>query len=185
MIQFLRSLQIISESELEKLKDITKNKILQKNDYLIQEGNICNEIVLIKTGILRSFYRNSEGNEITKCIAFENELACAYSSFITQQPTFENIQAICNTEVIVLNRKDLYNLYENSQEWQKLGRLLTELEYIQLENRTVSFQKQTAQERYDTLINNHSKYLKYIPLKYLSSYLGITSRHLSRLRKTN
>ncbi|GGF13622.1 Crp/Fnr family transcriptional regulator [Flavobacterium limi] len=185
MIQFLRSLQIISDSELEKLSGITKNKILKKNDYLIQEGNICNEIVLIKTGILRSFHRNSEGNEITKCIAFENELASAYSSFITQQPTFENIQAICTTEVIVLNRKDLHNLYENSQEWQKLGRLLTELEYIQLENRTVSFQKQSAQERYNTLINNHSKYLKYIPLKYLSSYLGITSRHLSRLRKTN
>lgn len=185
MIQFLKSLQIISDSELEKLNGLTKSRILKKNDFLIQEGNICNEIVLIKTGILRSFYRNSEGNEITKCIAFENELASAYSSFITQQPTFENIQAICNTEVIVLKRKDIYNLYENSLEWQKLGRLLTELEYIQLENRTVSFQKQTAKERYDTLINNHSKYLKYIPLKYLSSYLGITSRHLSRLRKAN
>lgn len=183
MIAFLKSLQILSESELEKLNGITENKFLKKNDFVIKEGAICNEIVLIKKGILRSFFTNSEGNEITKCIAFENELASAYSSFITQQPTFENIQAICDTELVTIKRKDLYNLYETSSEWQSVGRLLTELHYIESENRTVSFQKQTAKERYEALISNHSKYLKFIPLKYLSSYLGITSRHLSRLRK--
>jgi len=183
MIHFLQSLQILSDSELQKLEGITQNKFLKKNDFLIQEGVICTEIVLVKAGILRSFYTNSEGNEITKCIVFENELASAYSSFITQQPTFENIQAICDTELVVLKRKDLYNLYETSSEWQSVGRLLTELHYIESENRTVSFQKQTAKQRYETLIENHLKYLKFIPLKYLSSYLGITPRHLSRLRK--
>ncbi|KAF2517883.1 Crp/Fnr family transcriptional regulator [Flavobacterium foetidum] len=185
MIHFLKSLQIISDSELEKLNGFTENRILKKNDFLIKEGNICNEIVFIKRGIVRSFYTNTEGNEITKCIAFENELASAYSSFITQEPTFENIQALCDTELIVLKRKDLFYLYENSLEWQAAGRFLTEMEYIKTENRAVSFQKQTAKERYDSLVENHSKFIKYIPLKYLSSYLGITSRHLSRLRKTN
>jgi len=183
MKEFLKSLQILSEYELEKLNGITKNKFLKKNDFFIQESSICNEIVLIKTGILRSFYTNNEGNEITKCIAFENELTSAYSSFITQLPTFENIQAICDTELVVIKRKDLYNLYKTSPEWQNLGRILTELHYIESENRTVSFQKQTAKERYESLISNHSKYLKFIPLKHLSSYLGITARHLSRLRK--
>lgn len=184
MIHFINSLQILSNAELQRLEGITQNKFLKKNDFLIKEGVICNEIVLVKKGILRSFYTNSEGNEITKCIVFENELTAAYSSFITQQPTFENIQAICDTEVVVLKRKDLYNLYETSSEWQNVGRLLTEFHYIESENRTVSFQKLSAKERYEALVENHLKYLKYIPLKYLSSYLGITPRHLSRLRKS-
>lgn len=184
MIHFINSLQILSNAELQRLEGITQNKFLKKNDFLIKEGVICNEIVLVKKGILRSFYTNNEGNEITKCIVFENELTAAYSSFITQQPTFENIQAICDTEVVVLKRKDLYNLYETSSEWQNVGRLLTEFHYIESENRTVSFQKLSAKERYEALVENHLKYLKYIPLKYLSSYLGITPRHLSRLRKS-
>lgn len=183
MVEFLQALKILSDSELEKLNSVITNRLLKKNDFFVKEGNICNEIVLIKSGILRSYYINNKGDEITKCIAFKNELASAYSSFITQEPTFENIQAICDTELVVLKRNDLYNLYQNNAEWQNAGRLLTELHYIELENRTVSFQKQTAKERYETLIMNHSKYLKHIPLKHLSSYLGITPRHLSRLRK--
>jgi hypothetical protein len=87
--------------------------------------------------------------------------------------------------LVTLKRENLYNLYKDSCEWQNVGRLLTELQYIDLENRTASFQKQTGKERYEELVKNHLKYLKFIPLKYLSSFLGVTPRHLSRLRKNS
>jgi CRP-like cAMP-binding protein len=182
LIQFLKSLQLLSDTELQKLEGITKTKFLKKKEYFIKEGAICTELVLIKSGILRSYYSNIEGKETTKCIAFENELTTAYSSFITQEATYENIQALCDTELIILERDALYSLYGDSFEWQNLGRRLTEQHYIDQENRTISFQKQTAKERYETLAANHSKYIKFIPLKHLSSFLGISSRHLSRLR---
>ncbi|MNL58771.1 hypothetical protein D3C87_1824370 [compost metagenome] len=107
----------------------------------------------------------------------------AFSSFISHKPTEENIQAIADTELLVLNKSDLLFLYENSSAWQNVGRFLTELQYVDLEKRIVSFQKDTAKQRYEKLLSNHSKYIKFIPLKYLASYLGITPRHLSRLRK--
>ncbi len=182
MIDFLKALNILSDSELQKLQAITTERFLKKNAFLIQEDEICDEIVWIKRGILRSFYSNIEGKETTKCIAFDNELTAAYSSFITQQPTFENIHALCDTELFVLNRADLYDLYASSAEWQHVGRILTEFHYLDLEKRTVAFQKQTAKERYEALAAEQSKYIQFIPLKYLSSFLGITPRHLSRLR---
>ncbi|ABG58398.1 Crp/Fnr family transcriptional regulator [Cytophaga hutchinsonii] len=182
MIEFLKSLQILSDNELQKINAVIKTKFLKKNGFLIKEGAVCDEIAWIKTGILRSYYSNVEGKETTKCIAFENELTAAYSSFITQEPTFENIHALCDSELLVLKRTDLYALYAGSAEWQNVGRILTELHYIDLEKRTVSFQKQTGKERYEALAAEHSKYIKFIPLKHLSSFLGITPRHLSRLR---
>jgi len=97
----------------------------------------------------------------------------AFSSFITQKPTEENIQAIMDTELLILKRSDMDMLYEKSSAWQKVGK----------EQRIVSFQKHTAKQRYETLIEQHSNYLKYIPLQFLATYLGITPRHLSRLRK--
>jgi len=182
MIEFLKSLQLLSDCELQKLHDKTIVMKLKKNAFMIKEGDVCNVLVFVKSGILRSFYSNVEGKETTKCIVFQNEFAAAYSSFITQQPTFENIHALCDTELIVLKREDLYSLYAESSEWQHVGRILTELHYIDQEKRTVSFQKQTAKERYESLLQNHAAYIKFIPLKHLSSFLGITPRHLSRLR---
>ena len=165
MIQFFKSLQLLSDNDLQKMDGLPISKTLKKGMFLIQEGKICNEIAFIKSGILRSFYINNEGEEITNCITFENELMSAFSSFITQK------------------RSDMELLYENSSAWQKVGRYLTEMQYVELEQRTVSFQKHSAKQRYETLIEHHSNYIKYIPLQYLASYLGITSRHLSRIRK--
>jgi CRP-like cAMP-binding protein len=158
-------------------------KTITKNDFLIRQGQVCNEIVFIKSGILRSFYITSEGEEITNCITFENELMSAYSSFISQFPTDENIQSLTSAQLQVISRTDLLNLYKKSIRWQEVGRILAEMQYVELEKRIVSFQKQNAKQRYEELLKNHPNYIQYIPLNNLASFLGITIRHLSRLRK--
>ncbi len=183
MIQFFKSLQLLSANDIQKIEGLPISLNIKKGKFLIQEGNICNEIVLIKSGILRSYYITDKGNEITNCITFENQLMSAFSSYITQKPTEENIQAVVDTDLWVLKRSDLEMLYKSSLEWQKVGRYLTEMQYVEMEQRLVSFQKHSAKQRYSSLIEHHSYYIKLIPLKYLASYLGITTRHLSRLRR--
>jgi hypothetical protein len=83
----------------------------------------------------------------------------------------------------VISRTDLLNLYKKSIRWQEVGRILAEMQYVELEKRIVSFQKQNAKQRYEELLKNHPNYIQYIPLNNLASFLGITIRHLSRLRK--
>jgi len=183
MKNFLKSLHILSEIELKQIDSLIYDKTIKKNEYLIQQGKICNEIVFIKSGILRSFYLTNEGKEITNCITFENELMSAYSSFITQSPTDENIHALTDTQLQIINKSDLLNLYQDSINWQKTGRILAEMQYVILEKRILSFQKKNAKQRYEELLRNHPNYIQYIPLNNLASFLGITTRHLSRLRK--
>jgi hypothetical protein len=60
---------------------------------------------------------------------------------------------------------------------------MAEQEYIKMEKRIFILQKESAEKRYEDLLNNQPLYLQLIPLSYLSSYLGITQRHLSRVRK--
>jgi CRP-like cAMP-binding protein len=42
--------------------------------------------------------------------------------------------------------------------------------------------KDTPQERYEDLINNHPEIIKRVPQHYIASYLGITPISLSRIR---
>lgn len=180
-----QSIQNISESELEKLEHLITFRKLKKGELLLEENKVCNEIFFIKKGLLRSYFYNHQGDEITNCFAFENEFMASFSSFITQNVAEENIQALADTELQVLSRDSLEQLYQSHTKWQEIGRKLTEMEFITLQKRMIAFQKLSATQRYQELYNNHQKYLQLIPLQYLASYLGVTPRHLSRIRKSS
>lgn len=183
MKSLFKSLDILSETELQQLDTLPKSRSLKKGEYLIRQGQIAHEIVYISSGILRLFYLNQTGEEITSCLSFKYQFLAAYSSFITQRPSEENIQAVCDTELLVLTREHLDYLYNSSPSWQKAGRILTEMQYVELAERVISFQKFSAAERYKELLQKHPNYIQSVPQHQIASYLGITPRHFTRLRK--
>ncbi|MBW1655109.1 Crp/Fnr family transcriptional regulator [Flavobacterium quisquiliarum] len=183
MKSIFQSIQNFSNEELDLLDDLITFRMLKKGELLLTESQVCNEIVFIKKGILRSFFLNHKGGEITNCFAFENEFMASFASFITQEKAEESVQALVDTELEILDRKALEKLYQSGFNWQETGRKLTELEFVNLHKRMVSFQKLSGAERYQELYKNHQNYLQLIPLQYLASYLGVSPRHLSRIRK--
>lgn len=183
MKTIFQSIQDFSKEELDLLDDLITFRTLKKGELLLTENQVCNEIVFIESGILRSFFFNHKGDEITNCFAFENEFMASFASFITQEKAEENVQALVDTKLQVLNRKALEKLYQSGFNWQETGRKLTEIEFVNLQKRMISFQKLSGAQRYEELYKNHQKYLQLIPLQYLASYLGVTPRHLSRIRK--
>ncbi len=183
MKSIFQSIQVLSQEELIQLDNLISLRKLKKGELLLVENQICNEIVFIKKGILRSYFFNHQGDEITNCFAFENEFMASFSSFITQNVAEENIQALTDTELQVISRESLEKLYKSSNHWQEIGRKLTEMEYLNLQKRMVSFQKLSGTQRYEELYLHHQKYIQLLPLQYLASYLGVTPRHLSRIRK--
>jgi CRP-like cAMP-binding protein len=180
---FLSSFDIFTPSEIADFEEKTAFKLIKKGDFLIKEGQLCREVAFLKTGILRSFFSSESGEDITYCITFPNTLTTAYSSFITGLPTLENIQAISTAEVIVIQKAELDKLSQSSLNWTRFLKMIAEQQYLELENRLFLFQKEKAKKRYIDLLNNHPLYVQQIPLQYLASYLGITARHLSRLRR--
>lgn len=71
----------------------------------------------------------------------------------------------------------------STENWLKFSRFVAEQSYIEMENRLIALQMESAKKRYIDLLNFNPDYFQNVPLKYLASYLGITQRHLSRLRK--
>lgn len=183
MKHFFKSFEFLNAEDLNLIDSLVTKRILKKGEYLIQEGKVSTEIALIKSGILRLYYNNAAGEDITGCLAFDNEILSAYSSFITQEPSEENIQAVCDTEVAILTKEQLDFLYNRSASWQKVGRMIAEIHYVELTKKIISFQKDSAKERYSQLLSKQPQYIQAIPQHQLASFLGITPRHLSRLRK--
>ncbi len=182
MKEYLRSFQILSDLEIDSLMRIAKSKQLKKGDFFIREGQVSNEVAFIVSGLFRSFYYSSNRDEVTYCFTFENSFLAAYSSFITGSPTQENLQALSNAELLIIPRQTILGLEKESSNWLRLFKVFAELEYVKMEKRIFLLQRESAERRYEDLLKNNPEYLQLIPLNHLASYLGITQRHLSRIR---
>jgi CRP-like cAMP-binding protein len=155
---------------------------LEKYDYLIQQGEECRDVAFVCSGTLRSFYISQKDEEITYCISFPGSFITAYSSFITGKKTTENIQALEKVQLIVLKRSFINGLAEKSTNWLKFLKMMAENQYVELEERIFQLQKFDATHRYTILIEKSPQFIRSIPLRFLASYLGVTPRHLSRIR---
>lgn len=183
MKNYLKSFNILTDDEIDYLFQVAKSQFLKKDDYFIREGERCQSVAFVLEGIFRSFYAADNGEEITYCITFPHNLMTAYSSFITGQNSEENIQAITPVQLLIIDKQTIDNLVSQSSNWVHFMKTIAEQQYIELEKRIFKLQKSSASQRYWDLIQNQPEFVKHIPLHYLASYLGISQRHLSRIRK--
>lgn len=181
---YLHSFDFLSSSEIIEFCEEVRAKELKKGEYFITEGKVCKEVVFVVSGILRSYYTDKNGDEFTYCLTFPGTFMTAYTSYITGQKTNENIESIVPSELLYISKDALESLAKKNIKWVHFQKLMAEYQYIELENRVFQLQRQTAGERYKDLILNQPEYIQNIPLQYLASYLGITQRHLSRIRKS-
>lgn len=179
----LKAFNVLIDDEIENFIQCFSSKNLNKSDLFVKTGETCNEIAYIKSGLFRSFYVTDKGEEVTSCLKFPGSLMTAYSSFITAHGSFVNMQAIAPAELLVVQKKVMEDLANENPNWMKFLRIIAERQYIELEKRTFQFQSDSAVQRYTALVEQHPEYIQNIPQQYLASYLGITQRHLSRIRK--
>lgn len=153
-----------------------------KRTMLADIGHIHKNIYFILDGAVRTFYRDRNSDDITSWLLFEGDLAISVFSFYNQSPSFEAMEALEDTWVVVLSYESLMNLYQKHMEFNYIGRTLTEAYYIKSEEKANALRMLSAQERYEQLVKLYPLILKRVPLRYIASYLGITQSTLSRIR---
>ncbi|WP_200977952.1 Crp/Fnr family transcriptional regulator [Echinicola sp. 20G] len=180
--QVLISYGELSKDNINRGLDFFTPKFYKKGDFLIKAGKNCDWIAFVCSGIVRNYCISSKDEEVTYCITFPNKFITAYSSFISDQQTFENIHAMTDTEVLIIEKRKFRELINTSNQWLKFSNYFTEQTYILMESRLLALQIESAEKRYTDLVSNNPEFVQQVPLKYIASYLGITQRHLSRLR---
>ena len=181
--EFLKQFTFLSEEDRSQFIAIGTAVSLDKEAYFIRENQICNKVAFLDKGTLRTFYYSSNDEEVSYCFTFPGTLISAYSSFLTGAGAVENIQAIEASRLLVFEKQDLEELIEKNPKWLLFSKLLAEQQYIEMEQRVLMLQREPAEVRYERLMEKQPDLLQKVPLQYIASYLGITKRHLSRLRQ--
>ena len=159
-----------------------EEKKYSKKSLLTEAGTKEQYLSFIDKGIVR-LYIPGEIDDLTFGFAFEGNFVSAYDSFLTQTPCNYSIEALVDTTVWQISYDNLQRIYEISREGNFMGRLAGESLFLQKSRREISFLKDSAEQRYLQLFTQHPQLIKYIPLKYIASYIGITPQALSRIRK--
>ena len=155
---------------------------LDKNQYLVEKGKICSYFCFIEEGVLQHSI-DIHGEEKTTYLALENTVTAALKSFKQKTPSRKNIKALCDCNLWVIDLNKFQDLMNANPGFQSFYHNLIENQIFLIDDYRINLLTLSPEERYNELLKNNPNLLQQIPLHYLASFLGISSRHMSRIRK--
>jgi len=154
----------------------------EKKEIIVQANHVCNYLYLIETGLLRSYYFDLKGNDITHWFASESMLMTIPPSFFNREESQFNLEAIERTTVRAFSIDLLENAFEKHRIIETFCRVMVTQTMISLGKKVINMQTKSAEERYKDLKANYPGISKRASLGQIASYLGITQQSLSRIR---
>jgi CRP-like cAMP-binding protein len=158
-------------------------KKLKKHQFLLNEGEVCYHIGFVNSGCLRQYTIDNKGNEHIIQFAIEDWWISDLHSFLSGSPSKFNIDALQDSEVLLLEKSARDKLLDACPKMERFFRLLMETHHVATEERVASSLSLSAEEQYLKFIKTYPKLTEEIPQNQIASYLGITPQSLSRIRK--
>lgn len=173
----------VSHTALNYLKSGLRVVELQPKHFFIHANVIQQEIGFVFQGLIRAFYIDNQGNEITVNFVQENRYATHYTAFITRTPCKYYFQCIEPTILVNLSYDHIQTGYDKFPDIERYGRLIAEEVLKFQQKRIESFLFDTAEQRYLDFIKENPDLFNRVSLSHLSSFLGMERQTLTRIRQ--
>lgn len=180
LVSEIKRLSGADDSDVQEVYENLLQKRLSKHHFLQRAGQVCRNYYFVDKGALR-IYHERAGKDFTVWIATEGQIFTDLDSYLHQQPSVIYMQAIEDSTVLTISKEKSDQLAEKLPVYNTLLRRTVEEAFASMSRNIISFQSEEATERYERLEEEKNWLLRF-PLKYISSFLGITPSSLSRLR---
>jgi len=178
----INSIVSLNDREWNQLLPFIESKNIKKNRFILKEGQICESIAFVNSGVLIYFKFLETGKEVTTDFAFKNDWVTDNQSRLNNSPSVINIKAIVPSEILIIKNKDLPDLFEKIPKIERLSRVLIEQSFIKFTQLSIDLQVLSAKDRYIKMIKEYPEISRNVPLYHIANYLGIAPKSLSRLR---
>lgn len=180
---YFKSLFPIENDVVEKITATFCEFELDKNQILIDQNTISTKTYFLEKGYVRSYTLNEDNEEVTTNIFYAPCFVNDFLSFFRKEPTKEVYQTISTCSFWETSLENVQNNFHNIPDFREFSRLLFVINYYKLNDRVIALTSQKAETRYLNLLQKNPDIFQHVPLKIISSYLGITNSSLSRIRK--
>lgn len=171
----------IAQADIPSITQAFAANVFRKGEYLLREGTTCRHVGFVEKGLFQ-FFIPANGQERTTYTVGQNGFLTSLWSFLEQKPARENIRCVQPGRVWLISQPDLHRLQQQVAGFLPFYTRLLEKEICCIEENRYDLIALTAEERYEKLLRQSPQLLQQLPLHYLAALLGITGRHLSRIR---
>ena len=182
LLDYFQKVIPINNEEKHLVTEFFKPRLYRKKQYVLQEGDVCNQFNFIVRGCLRMYKIDDKGNTHILQFAAENWWLSNIGSFHERKPSELNIDALEDTMVLQISHENLLSLYTKAPKFDRIFRVLIENSFVSLQKRLLQNISSTAEDKYLTFLENYSHLSNRLPQTQIASFLGITPEFLSRLR---
>jgi CRP-like cAMP-binding protein len=181
--QYIQSYFPVSKEDLDSIAAAFKETTLEKDDFFLREGQYCDRIAFIRSGLIRIYRLTEDGREVTQWISTPGYFVTDLASFVFDAPGRWNIQALSDCSLFSIDRASYHAIAKSVPKWPELDKHFIARCFILLEERVFRHLHLSAEDRYRELMEQNPELFNQVPLQYLASMMGMTPETLSRLRK--
>ena len=181
--QYVIKLINLTSEEMEQFCKPFVLKKVKKKQFILSEGEICRFEAFVNKGCFKIFYLDTKGIEHILYFAVENWWIGDIDSFTTQTPAQLNIEALEDSEIMLIGKKDKEELYNYLPKVDRLFRIMGQKTFVALQRRMLDSLSKTADKRYLEFITRYPKMVPRLTNLQIAAYLGISHEFLSKIRK--
>jgi CRP-like cAMP-binding protein len=172
----------LTDDETAFFLSLLEPKSLKRKKVYLEEGTVCKNSAFVLDGALKSFTVDKEGKEHILSFAIRGWWISDLYSLLSQKPAILNIEAIADSEVLLLSRDNQQLLYEKVPKFERFFRIIVENSLVANQQRLIDNLSSTAEDRYLRFIEKYPIIPSCVPQHNIASYLGITPEFLSKIR---
>ena len=173
----------LSDTEIEEFCNLFQQRFIKRKSFLLREGEVCKFEGFVVKGLFRVYHIDKDGFEQILYFAIENWWITDIDSFTTETPSQLYIEALEDSEVLVISKKDKEFAYLNLPKIEKLFRVMTQKTHVALQRRMIDNLSKTAELRYIEFTDKYPQLIQRLSNVQVAAYLGITNVFLSNIRK--
>nr|WP_294948417.1 Crp/Fnr family transcriptional regulator [uncultured Mucilaginibacter sp.] len=173
----------LSEKETEEFCNLFQQKSIRRKDFLLRAGEVCRFEGFVTKGLFRVYHIDQNGFDQILYFAVENWWITDIDSFTNGTPSQLSIEALEDSEVLLITKKDKEFAYTNLPEIEKLFRVMTQKTHVALQRRMIDNLSKTADQRYLDFIEKYPQLFQRLSNLQIAAYLGISHEFLSKIRR--
>lgn len=154
----------------------------KKKRLLLKDGEVCKNSSFVISGCLRGYTIDENGFEHVLNFAAAGWWIADMYSLITQKPGTLNIEALEETQVLLLSKSNQEKLYREVPQFERFFRIITENSLVTYQQRIIDNLSLDAEERYEHFCRRYPTLIYYLPKKQIASYIGVTAEFFSRMQ---
>tara|TARA_B100001121_G_C18537541_1_gene549146 strand:- start:46 stop:696 length:651 start_codon:yes stop_codon:yes gene_type:complete len=178
---YIKAFSILKDSDLSFLNEKMVSKQFKKDEVLIKQGTIADDIFFLNSGIVASTY-TIKSKTFIRDFYFPPLMFTEQESFMKHKMCKFSVVSVTDIQCQVLSYKDLQTAFIKIPRLREIAYDMLMNGFINISNRLENLLTLSPEERYVKLLNENSQLFHKVPLKMIASYLGITDVALSRIR---